>query len=207
MPRRGEGRGYLSFRAVNRRNQPGYDAGLQRHHLLPRQLLGQSSLESMFTALGGVHRHFEDFRSNGLLLPCREHAALRMGLPLHRGPHSRYTELVLERVGQIEADWVHWNMKDPISAAIRARMRLDLLQRALRRYLLDSSRRIRLNKLDMVPGNNHFAELDALADAMWAPTCVPDLPHDADREASLFLPFDPTVQAMPVREQRACNAA
>ena len=34
-------RSRLSFRAVNRKGTPGYDPALQRHHLLPFQLLGR----------------------------------------------------------------------------------------------------------------------------------------------------------------------
>ncbi|MFD2136398.1 hypothetical protein ACFSLT_16960 [Novosphingobium resinovorum] len=62
--------GYLSFRAVNRSDAPGYDPGLQRHHLLPRQLLGQSAFMRMLESIGGHRHRFEDFRENGLLLPC-----------------------------------------------------------------------------------------------------------------------------------------
>ena len=50
-----------------------------------------------------THFGFDDFRRNGLLLPANDAAAIRLGLPLHRGPHHSYNELVFERVGQIEA--------------------------------------------------------------------------------------------------------
>lgn len=95
----------LSFRAVNRKGHPGYDPGLQKHHVLPRQLLGLNCFDAMFEAVKRERPLFHDFRSNGLLLPAREAASLRMGLPMHRGPHRHYNTMVIERVGQIEMGW------------------------------------------------------------------------------------------------------
>ncbi|WP_083274583.1 AHH domain-containing protein [Novosphingobium resinovorum] len=178
-------RRYLSFRAVNRSDAPGYDSGLQRHHLLPRQLLGQAAFARMLESIGGHRHRFEDFRENGLLLPCDEPAALRMGLPLHRGPHRLYSALVVERVGQIESSWATMRDKDPQGAAVQAHMRLDLLQRALRRYLLDGQRRrLKLNRRDPSGAGVDFTELDAMVDALWGST----------RAA-----VAPLAQSMPVR--------
>ena len=95
----------LPFRAVNRRTAPGYDPGMQRHHLLPRQLLSRRCFQRCSPPLGPERLGFDDFRRNGLLLPANDRAAVRLGLPLHRGPHRSYNELVFERVGQIEAGW------------------------------------------------------------------------------------------------------
>ncbi|WP_333604845.1 AHH domain-containing protein [Novosphingobium sp.] len=161
----------MPFRAVNRRGKPGYDPGLQRHHLLPLQLLARSSLHRMFAAIGGEHHRFDDFRTNGLLLPCAEPAALRLMLPLHRGPHRHYSGLVMERVGQIEATWARTRCRNAETAALHARMRLNLLQRALRRFLLDCrSRRLLLNRRDPLRTSSDFSDLDAVADALWGAT-------------------------------------
>jgi hypothetical protein len=100
----------LSFRAVNRRDAPGYEPGLQRHHILPRQILSRASFHQLLDAVGRERLHFDDFRHNGLLLPANDSAAVRIGLPLHRGPHRDYNALVMERVGQIEA---HWSARRP----------------------------------------------------------------------------------------------
>lgn len=89
----------LSFRSVNRRDTVGYEPGLQRHHLLPRQLLSRRCFGAMLETVGTERIGFDDFRSNGLLLPANDTAALRIGLPLHRGPHRTFNELVIERVG------------------------------------------------------------------------------------------------------------
>ncbi|TCM22242.1 HNH/ENDO VII superfamily nuclease [Novosphingobium sp. PhB165] len=151
----------------------------------------------MFTTLGRESLRFEDFRDNGLLLPCDERAALRMGLPLHRGPHHRYTELVVERVAQIEAYWRRAHMRDPQAAAIEAQMRLDLLRRALRRLLLARrATRPLLNRHDPLGHGLDFSDLDALADLLWDGTALP-----ARLPAPSVLP-----QAMPARARSSVLA-
>lgn len=161
----------IPFRAVNRRDTPGYDPGLQRHHLLPAQLLSKAAFVRLFVALGPGKVDFEDFRRNGLLLPAREKAALRIGLPLHRGPHRSYNAMVAERVGQIEGGWSARSARDPDGALEEAYMRLALLQSALRRRLLDSSRRpLQLNRFDPLGAGRNFAQLDSMADMLWGST-------------------------------------
>lgn len=160
----------LAFRAVNRRDAPDYQPGLQRHHLLPRQVLTRPSLAPMFSELGKDRIGFDDFRRNGLLLPASDHAAVRIGLPLHRGPHRTYNELVLERIGQIEAGWAAQRRRAPELALNDALARLELLQRALRRRLLDQRRRLRLNRRDPLGSGVDFTELDAMAAMLWPAT-------------------------------------
>lgn len=164
-------RGVLAFRAVNRRGTPGHDAGLQRHHLLPRQLLSQRCFGPLFGALGRQRLGFDDFRHNGLLLPANDEAAVRMALPLHRGPHRGYNGMVIERVGQIEAGWARTASRSPDAALTEALMRLRLLQRALRRRLLSPARgQISLSRFDPRGRAVDFAELDALVDQLWPVT-------------------------------------
>lgn len=43
----------------------------------------------------------DDFATNGLFLPSREEAALTMRLPLHRGPHHAFSQLVEARLALI----------------------------------------------------------------------------------------------------------
>lgn len=52
--RPGVGPTRLAFRAVHRHGAPGHVPGLQRHHLLPCQLLAQRWLGRMFDAVGGL---------------------------------------------------------------------------------------------------------------------------------------------------------
>ncbi len=161
----------LSFRAVNSRRSGDYQAGLQRHHLLPRQLLGQRCFGALFDSIGHDRIGFDDFRSNGLLLPASDQAAIRIGLPLHRGPHRDYNAMVIERVGQIEGGWSDLRLKAPEVALDHAVMRICSLQRALRRRLLDPvRRRLALNRHDPLGASIDFRELDAMADSLWGET-------------------------------------
>lgn len=58
---------------------------------------------------------------------------------------------------------------------IEAYQRLELLQRALRRRLLDQQRRLLLNRKDPLGSGLDFSELDAMADLLW-PAIRPDRP-------------------------------
>lgn len=167
MPQRGR----LPFRSVNKPDKPGYRAGMQRHHILPRQLLLDRSLRALFDVVGHDLIGFDDFRHNGLLLPALEQAAMVLGLPLHRGPHRRYNEVVAERMGQIEAGWQSARAHSPDDAAREVVMRMRLLQRALRRsLLLPGVPRIRLNSRDPLGQGVDFSELDAMAESIWSVT-------------------------------------
>ena len=169
-PRRAP-RTWLPFRAVNRAGSPSHDPGLQRHHLLPRQVRGKGAFSRLFAALDPRRLGFDDFRRNGILLPARDEAARRLGLPLHRGPHRAYNEMVMERVGQIEARWTTELPRGPDSAGEEALFRLTLLQGALRRRLIDPPREpLRLNRKDPVGTGFDFTELDAMVEELWGGT-------------------------------------
>jgi hypothetical protein len=158
----------VSFRAVNRRDDPTFDPALQRHHLLTRQLLSTPSFRALFDALGPQRIPIDDFRTNGLLLPATDQASLRTGMPLHRGPHRRYNEMVIERVGRIERAWSRNRCYDPESALRTALWQMGLLQNALRRGLLSERRKIVLNRRDPIGTGFDFTELDAMAEQLWA---------------------------------------
>lgn len=160
----------LPFAAVNRRGSQHHDPSLQRHHLLPRQALGKACFARLFDRLGRDRIGFDDFRRNGLLLPAREAASHRLALPLHRGPHRRYNQLAIERMGRIEAHWARDRDRDTEAADHAALMRLGLLQRALRRSLLDSRRSLVLNRKDPLGRGIDFADLDAMAEWLWRQT-------------------------------------
>ncbi|MBC2664795.1 AHH domain-containing protein [Novosphingobium flavum] len=163
----------MSFRAVNQRGAIGYDAGLQRHHLLPFQLVGASCFRPFFDGIGRVRIGFDDFRRNGLLLPAREDAARLMGLPMHRGPHRSYNELVIQRVGAIETRWSRDRLRDAERALDDALFRLGLLQGALRRRLLDpAGSAMVLNRRDPAVAAPAFDDLDAMAELLWSETAL-----------------------------------
>jgi hypothetical protein len=151
---------------------------MQRHHLLPRQLLGHHAHGKLFDEIGRDRIGFDDFRSNGLLLPSTENTAQQTRMPLHRGPHHHYNAMVAERMGQIEADWSRLRPRAPEIALDQAIMRIDLLQRALRRRLLAEDRtRIKLNRSDRLGEQVDFTVLDAMAEVLWN-TTGPGLPPD-----------------------------
>lgn len=160
----------LPFSAVNRSGAPDHDPGLQKHHLLPLMLLKRPTFDRVFDTVGIARAGFHDFRRNGMLLPCREDAVLRLGLPLHRGPHPRYSELVWQRVGQIERDWTA--ACDPGMGLEHAHMRLSLLQRALRRRLLAPVPRLQLNMRDPLGSGRDFSEIDRMAELLWQATAA-----------------------------------
>ncbi len=158
----------IAFRSVNRPGTGGYDPGLQRHHLLPRQLLTRRCFGPMFEIIGRGHVGFEDFRRNGLLLPATVKASMRTGMPLHRGPHRRYNEVVIARVGVIEQHWALAHRRHPEAALTEVVLRLHLLQGALRRQLLAERRRVLLNRNDTLGTGFDFTEMDAMAESLWA---------------------------------------
>lgn len=168
--RRNVDRQKLSFRAVNRSDGAGYEPGLQRHHLLPRQLLTRVCFRPMLSALGRETLDFDDFRRNGLLLPANDQAARTIGLPLHRGPHRDYNAMVIERVGLIEEKWAAQRRSVPIGALQTAYQQLEQLQVRLRAQLLDQQSRLRLNRHDPLGQDLDFSELDAMAALLWPAT-------------------------------------
>lgn len=165
---RAASRNPVPFRAVNRRDEPGFDPSLQRHHLLPRQLLSRPCFAPLFDTIGPQRMRFDDFRTNGLLLPATDQASFRTGMPLHRGPHRRYNEAVIDRVGRIEQNWSRTRLYDPESALRTALWQMGLLQRALRRGLLAERRKLVLHARDPIGTGFDFTELDAMAEQLWA---------------------------------------
>lgn len=146
---------------------------MQRHHLLPRELLSARCFGALFDAVGRDRLGFDDFRHNGLLLPASGESAVLLQLPLHRGPHGSYNAMVAERVGQIEGDWNRLRSLAPQVACDQALMRLELLHGALRRRLLSPGRsRVRLSRSDPWGAGLDFADLDAMADQLWLVTAA-----------------------------------
>ncbi len=149
---------------------------MQRHHLLPRQLLTKGWFVRLADSIGREQLALDDFRANGLLLPALDQAAQVLGLPLHRGPHVHYNQVVIERVGQIEAGWQVRHLQDPDLAQNELVMRLRLLQQALRRSLLQPARVLaKLNRHDPNWNKLDFSELDALAETLWQASEPPAL--------------------------------
>ena len=118
----------------------------QCHHLIPAEIVYSRCFDDFFGRLRQLGFRPHDFDTNGIALPCTEQAAFVNGLPLHRGPNPRYTEIVNHRVAAIEADY----LKTGSSAKV-ALQRIYWLQSGLRKAL-EQSRLVPLNRRDpMVP--------------------------------------------------------
>ena len=142
---------------------------MQRHHILPRAALHKPFLQRLLDSVGRERMATDDFRTNGMLLPALEQAAQVLGLPLHRGPHVRHSEVVIERLGQLEAGWQAHRLRDPEQAAGELLMRMRLLQDTLRRaLLLRGLGWAQLNRGDPAWHKLDFSDLDAMADSLWA---------------------------------------
>ncbi|MDG5751403.1 AHH domain-containing protein [Qipengyuania sp. XHP0211] len=146
---------------------PTYGRAMQRHHLLPCQLLSFPCFGRLFDKLGLWRISFDDFRDNGLPLPSREEAAVRLAMPLHRGPHRDYNEMVIEKVGRIEQSWSRSRRWSDDARHFDALNRLARLQDRLRLNLLDQRRAPRLSTKDPRRSAPDFADLDALAEDLW----------------------------------------
>ena len=167
----------IPFRSVNRRGSRGYNPSLQRHHLLPLQVLGAKPLQPLLTDIRISRESFDDFRRNGMLLPSCEKVAMELGLPLHRGPHRAHNEMVLERVGEIDIAWQRLRMRTPLSARCWAGSRLYAMQGLLRAALAGSRRRpdspFALNSRDPIIRQVDYSSMDAMADTLWGATGDP----------------------------------
>lgn len=84
------------------RSLPFY-SDLQQHHIIPLAVFCSFELRWKFVLLEDFGFQPRDFSSNGLLLPSTEAAAQRLKMPMHRGPHRYYNDLVFECVNLIFA--------------------------------------------------------------------------------------------------------
>lgn len=89
----------LSFREVKRRVRvPGFHC----HHIIPLEIIEKAAFRPLFRAIGELGFDFENFQQNGMYLPCTEKNAIAFRLPLHRGPHPVYNQIVCERIAAID---------------------------------------------------------------------------------------------------------
>lgn len=119
--------------------------------------------DEMYQPDGGVRPAYSgycdwfDGQDNGLMR--RKHAEAETNF--------RKTGITFNVYGDGEAEE---RLIDPRGAADTALMRFSLLQRALRRRLLDERQPLRLNRKDPVGKGMDFADLDAMAEILWGAT-------------------------------------
>ena len=156
----------IAFCRVNRRGQPDYWPNRQRHHLLPVALFRRKQFRQFFIDLMAVGFEFDDFPTNGVLLPTTEAETLRCGLPLHRGPHPRYNALILMRAETIRAvyAWSRRRLWDRLDCLYRLR----LLQNAVRRALSGSPAfPVSLHQRDPMRARLDFGTIDEMIERAW----------------------------------------
>ncbi|HMS19349.1 AHH domain-containing protein [uncultured Sphingorhabdus sp.] len=93
-----------SFREVKRRVRvPGFHC----HHIIPVEIIEKPAFKTLFGNVRAMGFDFDDFHRNGLYLPCTEQNAAAFGLPLHRGPHPVYNQVVSECIAALEKLTLH----------------------------------------------------------------------------------------------------
>ena len=140
----------------------------QSHHIIPVGVFAGRAFAAHFDALSFHGFDARQFEHNGVFLPATEGAAIRSGLPLHRGPHRRYNELVAYRVDAIFRDFDRARCQS--RARFDAVQRIDLLTSALRAVLRRTSPRMSLNQRDPFHSSACFDDLDSACDAIWLAT-------------------------------------
>ncbi|MGL5839407.1 MAG: AHH domain-containing protein, partial [Sphingorhabdus sp.] len=80
-----------TFRAVRSRVRIN---GFHCHHLIPIEVVERRVFAKLFGSVRTEGFDPNDFQSNGMHLPNTEKQAAIFRMPLHRGPHPRYNEMV-----------------------------------------------------------------------------------------------------------------
>jgi A nuclease family of the HNH/ENDO VII superfamily with conserved AHH len=145
--------GMPSFREVKRRVRiPGFHC----HHVIPLEIFEKAAFSSLFSRLGGLGFDFDDFHQNGMYLPCTENNAVAFQLPLHRGPHPVYNELVSECVASLEGHRLSSQLHE-----------LRRLQFALKGALRRNEVPLRKGKRDPFASNTNFESMEVAAYRLW----------------------------------------
>jgi hypothetical protein len=94
------------------------------HHVIPRQVTGNRVFAKFFGQLRSEGFDPENFVKNGMHLPSTEVMAETFGLPLHRGPHPRYNDMVATHIAVIE----HLKPRDALVliAQLQSQLRVSL---------------------------------------------------------------------------------
>lgn len=140
----------------------------QLHHLIPVSVLGHRHFHKSFKLLELDGFELRYYSVNGLALPASERAASMWKMPMHRGPHRRYNELVSVRVAAILSELERGNSS--LLARSEAIARLNLLICTLRRILTGDRPFILLSSRDPINSSAHFWDLEMACDILWAAT-------------------------------------
>jgi hypothetical protein len=140
----------------------------QSHHLIPVGVFSRKAFEFSFESLRGDGFDVRNFVHNGIFLPSTEAAAIGARMPLHRGPHRHYNDLVACRVASILSDMDA--TRGRAAARRDAADRLTILAGALRSTLRRRKAFLSLNQRDPFASHVDFSDLDAACDLLWLAT-------------------------------------
>jgi hypothetical protein len=75
--------------------------GFHCHHIVPIELVEKPQFSILFGNLRAIGFDPQDFATNGMHLPCTEAMATIFGLPLHRGAHPQYNQMVAQQIAPL----------------------------------------------------------------------------------------------------------
>jgi A nuclease family of the HNH/ENDO VII superfamily with conserved AHH len=142
----------LTFREMRRRFKLD---GFHAHHVIPIKVIEKRAFASFFGQLRAAGFDPDDFGNNGMHLPCTEIQAAAFKLPLHRGPHPRYNEMVALRIAAFE----RLHVQDALHE-------VAMLQHSLKWGLRNAT----LHPRDPFSSKTDFRKLDAEVDLLWGST-------------------------------------
>lgn len=140
----------------------------QLHHVLPVGVFSHGNFSNGFQRLRADGFDPRFYSVNGLFLPATESAALHWKMPMHRGPHRRYNELVAIRVAAILLDLERRYYS--LLARCEAIERLNLLISTLRRILTGGQTFIMLSRRDPINSQAYFRDIESACDSLWKVT-------------------------------------
>jgi hypothetical protein len=131
--------------------------GFQRHHVIPVNVMRRRSFAKLFDLIATAGFDPNCFLNNGFLLPATEEKSAETGLPLHRGPHRQYDDLISECLNMI---WLEVLTNRVPANPVAIMTRVSDLQGQIRRSLGPNAQ-IRLNQHDP----RHVERQSSLLDA------------------------------------------
>lgn len=148
----------LTFREVKKRVKvPGFHC----HHIIPAAVVEKPAFRNIFSRIGAIGFDFQNFHQNGMYLPCTEENAIAFRLPLHRGPHPLYNQIVCERIAAFERLGPYGQLRQIFD-----------LQQALRLALRSNALPLRKGQRDPLASNPAFETIEKAAFSLYSA-----LPH------------------------------
>jgi A nuclease family of the HNH/ENDO VII superfamily with conserved AHH len=129
-----------------------------KHHLIPVAIFNSQAFQPLFSRIRCIGFDPQDFATNGIWLPCTELMAIHTSLPLHRGPHPHYNDLVSECVAAVSGTL--FGNEIPPQNVIKTAKEIHRLQGRLRRELVWRNPQYNLSSRDPRHGISGFTTLE-----------------------------------------------